>query len=344
MSVKKLPYGKLDGGSEIFKFIITDGGMVAEILTFGAILDRLFIPAGNETRDVVLGYDGLEGYADDASYQGAVAGRYANRIAGGKFKIGGREYSLTQNEDNGNCLHGAGEFSKAVWQGEITGDNAVKLSYASLEGKNGFPGTLETSVVYSLENSALKIDFSAVSDSKTVINLTNHAYFNLNGSGDILGHELHINAGSYIPVDKNSIPTGETADVGGTPFDFKTFKKIGRDIGENNGQLENTGGYDHNFCVNGYDGSLKTAAVLKDGKNELEMTVKTTLPGVQLYTGNFLRGETGKNGVPLDYRTGVCLETQYYPDTPNNPGFPQCTFEAGEEYKAVTVFDFSVRL
>ena len=295
--------------------------------------------------DVLVGHDTLDGHINRSDYQGVVVGQYANRIKNGSFSIDGVEYSVTTNEKDITCLHGGGEYSSAHWQGEPMNDNSVKFSYVSPDGKEGFPGNVQITVTYTLDElDALTIEYHAVSDKKTVINLTNHAYFNLNGydSGDILNHLLQINADRFTAIDENSIPTGELPEVCDTPFDFTVEKTIGKDIEEDYLQLKNGMGYDHNFCIADYDGTLKTIAIAKGDKSGIKMEVKSTEPGVQLYTGNFLDGSViGKGGLPITKRSAFCLETQVYPDSPNHPEWPRCIYDAGEEYKSTTVFCFS---
>lgn len=347
MAITKTLYGTLNG-KDVNAFIIENSkGTRVQIIEKGATLDKLFIKDKNGIlTDIIVGFDSLEDHITLGDYQGVIVGQYANRIKDGRFSIDGVEYNVTKNEKGITSLHGGAEYSSAIWSGEEAGENSVKLSYFSKDGTEGFPGNVNVSVVYTLsENNALSIDYSAVSDKKTVINLTNHAFFNLNGtgSGDILGHTLKINADRYTPIDEISIPTGELPSVKGTPFDFTESKTIGRDIGEDHIQLKNGNGFDHNFCIEGFDGSLKAAAVATGDKSGITMTVETTLPGIQLYTGNFLDGTLrGKGGKMLENRSAFCLETQVYPDSPNHPEWPSCIYDAGEEYTSKTVFSFDI--
>lgn len=349
MSAEKNFYGVMNG-KDVHSFTITNkNGYKAVIIEKGATLDKFFAKASNGNFvDILEGHDDLEGHINRSDYQGVVVGQYANRISGGKFVIDGKEYNVTRNEKNITCLHGGGEYSNAHWNGEILSDKAVAFTYTSPDNCEGFPGNVDVKVVYELSDcNELSITYTAVSDKKTVINLTNHAYFNLNGtgSGSVLDHEIMINADRFTPIDENSIPTGELLPVKGTPFAFNEFKKIGEDIEKDDVQLKNGNGYDHNFCISGYDGSLKTAAIAIGDKTGIKAEVKTNLPGVQFYTGNFLDGSIkGKNGVPLAKRSAFCLETQVFPDSPNHPEWNQkCIFEAGEEYFAKTVFAFSLK-
>ncbi len=346
MAITKTLYGTLNDKDVNTYIIENKNGTKAYLLEKGATLDKFFIKDNKgELIDVLVGHDTLDGHVNRSDYQGVVVGQYANRIKDGKFTIDGTEYNVTLNEKGITSLHGGGEYSSAVWNSEILGDNAVKFTYFSADGNEGFPGNVEVSVTYTLsDDDELELLYTAVSDKKTVINLTNHAYFNLNGtgSGDILTHALTINADRFTPIDEISIPTGELTPVAGTPFDFTAEKTIGRDIENDHIQLKNGMGYDHNFCIADYDGTLKTAAIAKADRSGIVMTVKTDLPGIQLYTGNFFDGTIeGKNGIPMTKRCAFCLETQVFPDSPNHPEWPTCIYDAGEAYTTRTVFAFS---
>ncbi len=348
MSVTKTHYGIMNGKDVYALNIENKNGTKVQLIEKGATLDKLFIKDKNgELIDILVGHDNLDGHIYRGDYQGVVVGQYANRIKDGKFSIDGAEYNVTCNEKGITCLHGGGEYSSALWSSEIIADNSVKFTYKSLDGTEGFPGNVQVAVTYTLTDSdELALEYRAISDKKTIINLTNHAYFNLNGfdSGDILKHTVKINADRYTPIDEISIPTGELAPVSGTPFDFTTEKAIGRDIAADHIQLKNGNGYDHNFCITDFDGTLKTAATATGDKSGIAMEVKTDLPGIQLYTGNFLDGSVqGKNGVPITNRSAFCFETQFYPDTPNHPEWPSCTYDAGEEYVSNTIFAFTVK-
>lgn len=345
MSIEKLPFGITNDCKAVELYIVRNSvSASAEILTYGGTLQALKVPdkLGNIS-DVLIGFDDMEGHLERSAYQGQLVGRYANRIAGGEFKINGIKYSVTKNEDGKTCLHGGAELSHAVWVAEEIAENALKLSYTCPDGSHGFPGELQVDVIYTLsDENELTIDFSAVSNKDTIINLTNHAYFNLGGfaAGNVLGHVLQINAQHFTPTDKESIPTGELCPVRGTPFDFTEPKTIGLEIDADYEQLVNCKGYDHNFCLD--DRSNKTpAAVVWEPVSGRVMEVYTDLTGVQLYTGNFLDNVPGKGGTLMNKHTGFCLETQYFPDTPNQPTFPQCTFKAGEDFKSRTSFNFS---
>ena len=347
MSIEKFSYGYIND-KEVSAFVITNkNGCKAQIIEKGATLENLFIADKNgDFIDVLVGHDNLDSHINKSDYQGVIVGQYANRIKDGRFSIDGIEYNVTRNEKSVTCLHGGGEYNSAIWNGKILNDNSVEFTYFSPDGKEGFPGNVDITVTYTFDDeNNLSIDYRAISDKKTVINLTNHAYFNLNGydSGDVLNHTLQINADRFTPIDTMSIPTGELTPVCGTPFDFTQAKTIGRDIEEDYPQLINGMGYDHNFCIAGFDGTLKTIAIATGDKSGIKMEVKTDLPGVQLYTGNFLDGTIiGKNNKPMTKRSGFCLETQVYPDSPNHPEWPSCIYDKGEEYKTTTVFCFSL--
>lgn len=347
MSVSVSDFGKLCDGREVKKYNISNEKMEVSIITYGATLAEIFFPDKDGNRkDVLVGFDDIDGFVNRTDYQGVIVGPYANRIGNASFKIDGVEYNLVANERDVTCLHSNGEFNTAIWDAEVLDENSVKFSYASPDGLNGFPGNITTSVIYTLtDDNELKLEYYAVSDKKTVINLTNHAYFNLGGfdHDTILDHYISINADHFTPVDEFSIPTGEIASVEGTPFDLRNNALIGAAIDTDCDQLNFTGGYDHNFCINGYDGSLKKAADVVCEKTGIKLEVLTDLPGVQFYAGNFLKGTIGKNNLPMNKRSGFCLETQFYPDSPNKSEFPSCTFDAGEEYKTITIFKFSTK-
>ena len=344
-------YGTMPDGTEIKQFTLTNAsGMEMKVIEYGGIITNLTAPDKDGVfEDIVLGYDSLEAYVANNPYFGALIGRYGNRIGGAKFSLDGVEYSLATN-DGPNHLHGGVKgYDKVVWTGEeVTMENgrALKLTYTSPDGEEGYPGTLAMEVIYRLGNdNSLEFDYRATTDKKTVVNLTQHTYFNLTAmEGDILGHELVINADQITPVDATLIPTGEFMDVEGTPFDFTESKEIGLEIGAEHQQIERGGGYDHNWVLNESDEELGFAASLYDPASGRFMEVFTTEPGIQFYSGNFLnRFNRGKGGVINNYRTGLCLETQHYPDSPNQPNFPSTVLEPGEEYHTVTVYKFSTK-
>ncbi len=342
--IVKNPFGVTADGRAVDCYTLKNSNDTAvDIITYGATINSIYVADRNGNfADVLVGFDSLDGHENHSDYEGMTVGRYANRLEGGRFSIDGVEYNVEKNENGKTCLHGGAELSKAIWSAIIIDDNSIEMSYTSPDGAMGFPGKVDFKVIFTLhEDNALKIDYFAVSDKKTVINMTNHAYFNLAGKGDILSHELMINADAYTPIDADSIPTGEIRPVEGTPFDFRQAKAIGRDINAENDQLAIGRGYDHNFCLNNGDGAIATAYDPESGRM---LEVYTDLCGVQLYTGNFLDGTIiGKGGNPLIKNAGFCLETQFYPNTPNVPEFPQCTVDAGEKFRTCTVFKFSVK-
>lgn len=347
MSLEKSLYGTVNE-KEVYAFTLTNkNGTKAVIIEKGATLDRLFVKSKTgELVDILVGHDTLDGHINRSDYQGVVVGRYANRIKNGAFTIDGVNYGVTKNEKGITCLHGGGEFSYAYWHGEAVSDNAVAFTYHSPDGKEGFPGNVDVKVTYELRDTdELYITYDADTDKKTPLSLTNHAYFNLNGtgSGSVLNHTATLFCDRFTPIDKTSIPLGEHKDVNGTPFSFLTPKTIGKDIENDDEQLKNGSGYDHNFCIADFDGTLKTAATVTGDKTGITLTVKTDLPGIQFYTGNFLDGSViGKGALPLTKRSAFCLETQTFPDALNHPEWNQkCIFDKGEHYHTVTVFSFS---
>lgn len=344
MSVTKTHFDFMPDGREVHLFTITNNNEVsAGIITRGATLQSFVCPdrEGN-MGDIIMGFDNIKSHIASGTYTGNVIGQYANRICDGKFTVAGKVYQVTQNEKGKTCLHGGGEYNSAIWNAIIIDDNAVEFSYHSADGNEGFPGNVDVTVVYRLtDRNELEIHYCAVPDCETVINMTNHAYFNLGTTknGNVLDHELVLNCDYYTPTDADSIPTGELRSVEGTAFDFRTPKKIGKDIGADDEQLIMCRGYDHNFCVNGPVGKVRLVAKVTDEKSGRKLEVMSDLPGVQLYTGNFIDGtEMGKDGIMLEQHYGFCLETQYYPDTPNQKEFPQCTFKKGEAFKSLTIF------
>ena len=344
MSIGTKPFGKTPDGQEVDLYIMTNtNGITAKITNYGAILVSLEVPDKNgKLADITLGFDTLEGYIKGHPYFGATVGRYANRIGGAKFKLNDVEYQLAAN--NGpNHLHGGIKgFDKVVWKAEYVladSDGAkVKLSYLSKDGEEGYPGNLTCTVTYTLtKDDELKINYEAETDKPTVINLTNHSYWNLagQGNGDILGHELMLNADMYTPVDEGLIPTGEIKRVKDSPMDFTKPMIIGSRIA----QVE--GGYDHNYVLNSGGGTLALRARIYEPTSGRFMEIHTVEPGVQFYTGNFLDGSiTGKAGKVYNKHYGFCLETQHFPDSPNKPDFPSVVLKPGDKYTTVTVHKF----
>jgi aldose 1-epimerase len=294
--------------------------------------------------DVVAGFDNLDGYLKPPPYFGAIIGRYGNRIGKGRFSLDGVEYTLAKN-DGENHLHGGIRgFDKRVWSVTTSSPQSLELQYLSKDGEEGYPGNLSAIVAYTLTDAnELKIDYSATTDKDTVVNLTNHSYFNLAGAGDILGHEVVINADRFTPVDKGLIPTGELRSVAGTPFDFRTPKTIGQRIEQKDEQLLLGHGYDHNWVLNRSGSGLAMAARVTDFKSGRVMEVLTTEPGLQFYTGNFLDGTLQGKGKVYARRSAFCMETQHFPDSPNKPNFPSTILKPGEKYQTTTVYRFSAQ-
>ena len=343
MSIEKSFYGTDSVGEDVYKYSIENINNVrAEIITYGATLTNLFVPDKNgDFADILIGFDDINGHETRSDYQGMVVGRYANRIAEGKFTIDSVEYEIPHNEGK-TCLHGGGEFSHAIWKAIIVDDNKLELSYTSPDMENGFPGELKVTVTYTLTDAnELVLEYRAVSSKKTIMNFTNHAYFNLGGfdAEPVTGHILQIDADFFTPIDDDSIPTGELRPVGGTPFDFREPKEIGKEIHADYDQLVGTKGYDHNFCLNKKNDRSANIRVTEPKSGRI-MEVYTDLPGVQLYCGNFLDGIEGKGSTKMNQHSGFCLETQFYPDTPNHPDFPSCTFDAKKEFRTTTKFRF----
>jgi aldose 1-epimerase len=348
-AVHEQPFGTVDGRAITLYTLTNSHGMEVRAMNYGAIILSIFVPDRNgQLADVVLGHETLEGYRPNPPYFGALVGRYANRIANGKFTLDGETYSLPKN-DGPNTLHGGTiGFDKVVWDAEpLKGRAGVAFSYFSKDGQDGFPGNMRVKVTYTLTNAnALELDYEATTDKATPINLSQHSYFNLKGegNGDILDHEIMINADRFTPVDKNLIPTGELRSVKGTPFDFTQATKIGARINENYEQLVLGHGYDHNFVINRQGGGLVLAARVYEPNTGRTLEVSTTQPGVQFYTGNFLDGTiTGKQSHVYNRRNGFCLETQHFPDSPNHPDFPNTILKPGETFQQKTVFKFSAK-
>lgn len=348
--VTKTSFGRTAEGTEVSLYTLKNSkGMEAAITNYGGIVVRLMTPDKNgQFADIVLGFDSLDGYLKEHPYFGAIVGRYGNRIGGAKFSIAGKEYKLAAN--NGpNSLHGGIKgFDKKVWAAQVDdATNSLILSYSSPDMEEGYPGKLDVQVTYTLtEANELRINYKATTDKETVVNLTNHSYFNLagQGNGDILNHSIQIMSEKTTPVDTTLIPTGELKDVAGTPFDFTAPHKIGERINDTSDeQIKFGGGYDHNFVVDGQAGSLRPAARVTEPTSGRAMEVLTTEPGVQFYTGNFLDGTlTGKGGKVYQKRFGLCLETQHFPDSPNKPQFPSAALKPGQTYLSTTVYRFSV--
>ncbi|MGB6839629.1 MAG: aldose epimerase family protein [Candidatus Sulfotelmatobacter sp.] len=342
--VSKQPFGHTPEGTPVEMYTLADGEIEARIMTYGGIVVSLRTPDRNgKLDDIVLGCDSVEKYVVQTAHFGGIIGRYANRIAHGTFQLDGQTYSIPKN-DGDNALHGGIRgFDKVVWTAkEIT--DGIELTYVSKDGDQGFPGTLATTVRYTLSGSALRIDYSATTDKDTVLNLTNHSYFNLagQGNGDILRHVVKIDASRFTPVDATLIPTGELKPVEGTPFDFRTPHVVGERIDADDAQLRLGHGYDHNFVLDHPAGQLAEAAEVYEPTTGRILRVSTTEPGLQFYTGNHLDGSiTGKDGRVYKARFALCLETQHFPDSPNHPSFPSTELKPGQRFHSVTVFEFS---
>ncbi len=350
MVIKRQVFGEVPGYGMVDLYtLVNRNGFEARITNYGGIVVSLFAPDRNGVwADVVLGYDTLEDYLKDNSpYFGSIVGRVGNRIAGGRFSLDGVEYTLARNNGPNHLHGGIRGFDKVVWAAEALGgpDGPVlRLSYTSSDGEEGYPGTLETVVTYTVtSDNELRIDYGAFTDRPTVVNLTHHSYFNLagTGSGNILGHELTINSDRFTPIDDTLIPTGEVRSVKGTPLDFTVPALIGARIGDDYDQLAFGIGYDHNWVLNRPDKGLSFAARVREPGSGRVMEVYTTEPAIQFYSGNFLDGTiTGKGGAVYRQRDGLCLETQHYPDSPNKPEFPSIVLRPGERYAQTTTYRF----
>lgn len=335
--------------SETVDTLTNKNGMMAMITPYGGKIISLWVPDRNGNfGDVVLGYDSAEHYINGNPYFGAMIGRFGNRIAKGKFTLEGKEYQLKTN-NGANALHGGpGGFHNVNWRLEKSeSGNQVELYYNSPDGEEGYPGNLKVKVTYTLtDDNELIIDYEATTDKTTVVNLTHHSFFNLAGAGNgtILDHSLYINADKFTPVDDGLIPTGELKEVRGTPFDFTKATKIGERIDANDVQLKNGKGYDHNWALNRNDNGVSLAAIISEPVSGRIMEVWTTEPGLQFYSGNFLNGsDIGKGGKKYDFRSAFCLETQHFPDSPNQSSFPSTVLKQGEVYTQKTIYRFKVQ-
>ncbi|MFY0255053.1 aldose epimerase family protein [Chitinophaga sp. 30R24] len=337
-------FGQSDGQEVLQYTLKNSNGMEVKILNYGGIITDIITPdKQGQKGNVVLSYDSLSGYQQQGQpYFGALIGRYANRIANAKFKLDGKEYTLASN-DHGNTLHGGLKgFDKVVWAAKPDGNSSLELVYNSKDGEEGYPGNLQATVVYTITpDNALEIVYKATADKPTPVNLTNHSYFNLSAGKDntILGHELLLKARRYTPVNDKLIPTGKLEPVKGTPMDFTNAKKIGAEIDKVKG------GYDHNFALDKKEGELANVATLYDPSSGRVMDVFTTQPGIQLYTGNFLDGTLAntRNGQKYMQHAALCLETQHFPDSPNQPSFPDVILQPGETFSQITMYKFSVK-
>ena len=348
----KSDFGKTADGRSVDIYTLTNSsGAEAKIITYGGSVVSVRVPDKNgKFDDVVLGFDSIADYEKHTSYFGALIGRYANRIAKGKFVLDGKQYILAVNNGENHLHGGRVGFNREVWAARASADNTgavLELNYVSPDGQEGYPGELRVKVVYTLtEQNELKIVYSATTDKGTIVNLTNHAYFNLAGagSGDILDHQMVINADRFTPTDDGSIPTGELRNVKGTPFDFTEPTAIGSRIGQDYEQLIYGKGYDHNWVLNKKAGELSLAARVYEPKSGRVLEVRTTEPGIQFYSGNYLDASIkGKGGKDYPRRSAFCLEAQHFPDSPNHPQFPSTVLRPGETYHQTTIYTFSVR-
>ncbi|MDR2863823.1 MAG: galactose mutarotase [Puniceicoccales bacterium] len=353
--ITEIPWGNLPDGRQVSLFTLENGkGARVRIANFGALIVSLEVPDKNgELGDVVLGYDSIEGYlADKATYFGAVVGRVANRIAGGRFTLNGREFSLATNNTPAGIpcsLHGGDiGFDKVLWSAKtvtVGAQSSLVLNYKSADGEEGYPGNLDVTVIYTLSpENTLRVEYGATTDKATPVNLSQHTYFNLEGEGadTILDHRLRINASRITPVTAGLIPTGEFRLVAGTPFDFKQPHSVGERIEASDEQLEFGAGYDHNWVIDG-DDKVKIAAEVYAPRSGRVLTISTTEPGIQFYSGNFLDVASGKGGKPYAWRSGMALETQHFPDSPNQSSFPRITLQPGQRYASITEFAFATR-
>lgn len=349
-SISQMPFGNMPDGTPITLYTLRNArGAEATICNYGGIMTSLKMPDRNGNfGDVVLGYDNLASYISNSPYFGALIGRYGNRIAKGHFTLDGKEYTLAVN--NGpNSLHGGLKgFDKVVWQptpGMTSAGPSLELTYVSKDGEEGYPGTLSVKAVYTLtDDNEVKVEFTATTDKDTIVNLTDHSYFNLAGKGDILGHIVMINADKFTPVDSTLIPTGELRPVEGTPFDFRTPTAIGARIHEDNEQLKFGNGYDHNWCINDYTGAVRLMARVYEPTSGRVLEVLSGEPGLQFYSGNFLDGTiTGKGGWVYQFRDAFAMEPQHYPDSPNKPNFPSVVLKPGAVYHNTIIYRFSTR-
>jgi aldose 1-epimerase len=346
------PFGTLPDGQAVEAFTLTNAnGMEVKAITYGGIITSLKVPdKAGQLGDVVLGYDNLQGYLDKSPFFGTIVGRYGNRIGKGTFVIDGNTYTLPKNNGE-NHLHGGPQgFDKANWKAEPferADAVGVVFTHTSPDGDMGYPGTLQSRVTYTLTNdNTLRFDYEATTDKPTPVNLTQHTYFNLAGAGngDILGHEIEIQADRYTPVDKGLIPVGDLAAVEGTPFDFRKATAIGARIDADHPQIALGGGYDHNMVLTRTGPGLERVVRVHEPTTGRTMEMTTTQPGVQFYTGNFLDGTiTGKGGKVYPKRSGFCLETQHFPDSPNKPQFPSTILKPGETYRQSTAYTFGTR-
>ena len=350
MKIDKKSFGKIKTKkADLFTFT-NDNGMIVSITNYGGIISKIMV---NDTygnlQNIALGFDNLEEYEKNNYYFGAIIGRYANRISGGKFSINGKNFKLEKNNGKNHIHGGIVGFDKVIWKAETFKDEkstGLILSYKSKDGEGGYPGKLSCKVIYSITNkNEIEIAYEASTDKATICNFTNHSYFNLKDGGktSILDHEIKINADYFTPIDEESIPTGKLRSVSGTPFDFSSLRLIGQLIEEDDPQIQNGKGYDHNFVIKGEAGKLRKAATVISETTGIVLDVETTEPGMQFYTGNYLEDSIiGRGNTNYDFRNGFCLETQHYPDSPNKPHFPSTLLKPGEKFTSKTIYRFSM--
>ena len=340
--ITKKPFGKTADGEAVDLYTLTDGKISVNIITYGGAIQSVLVPGKNgETVDVALGYDDVKGYQTHGGYIGALIGRIGNRIRNGEFELNGVKYHIFNNEKNASLHGGKNGFDKKVWNASVHGDKLV-LTYLSKDGEENYPGNLSVKVTYMVENSSLKIVYDATTDKDTVLNLTNHCYFNLSGQGNGTAEDtiLQIFADKITPMDENLLTNGNFMDVNGTVFDFNEGKAIGKDINSDDQQIKFGGGFDHNFVLNKKENGLFAVAV--SPRTNVKMECYTDQPGVQFYAGNFMGGTFGKGGKEYIKRGAFCLETQNYPNAVNCPEYPPCVLKPGEKYHTETVYKFSL--
>jgi len=339
-------FGRTAAGEDVTAITLNKGFLSCEILTYGAVLRTLVVPdREGKPVDVVLGYDSVKDYETQDGYIGACVGRFANRIAGSRFGLNGREYLLEANDGRNHLHSGSSGFSYRVWNVEEVSESTVRLSVVSEDGDGGYPGRMNVSLTYELSDDGLSMRYEAEADADTICSLTNHSYFNMagHGAGDIYRQEIMLHAEKYTPSDEESIPTGEILAVKDTPMDLRNFTEVGANINSDFIQIQQGHGYDHNFVIDGKMGQLRPAAALRCKTSGIEMRLETTLPGLQFYSGNFLgEGRVGKSGSIYRKGSGLCLETQFYPDAPNKPEFPSAVLKVGDKYEHITKLSFAI--
>ena len=351
MEIIKEPFGEFDGKKVDIYTLTNTNKVEVKITNYGGIVTSIRLPDKNgKFDDVALGYNNLEDYIKNNTYFGCIVGRYGNRIGNAEFTLDGVKYSLAKNNGENNLHGGIKGFDKVIWDAEPVSEKdfqSLKLNYLSRDGEEGFPGNLDVTVTYTLKNdNTFRIDYMATTDKATIVNLTNHTYWNLagEGSGDVLSHELLINADYFTPIDQGSIPTGEIKSVENTPLDFRKPRAIGEDIESDYDQIKICRGYDHNFVLNfNEEGEIELAATVYEPDSGRFMEIYTTEPGIQFYSANFLFGITGKSGKAYSPRNAFCLETQHFPDSPNKPKFPSVVLRPDEIYRTTTIHKFSVK-